>query len=409
MGLAMRILFVSPYVPSLVRVRPYHWIRTLHRLGHSVHLIAVRPPEDRWLTDVPVREWCASVKVFPLERTATLRNALTAMPRGVPLQAAYSHHPAAEAAIADAARHCDVVHVEHLRGVVLADSVRDTPRVLDAVDSIAVLFEHARTRANSWKHRLMASADVGRTRRFEGQFVNRFARVVVSSARDAAAFKALSSRNAADRIVAIPNGVDSDYWTLTRDRSSAPTILFSGKMSYHANETAALRLVRRIMPIVWQTLPNINVMLAGLDPGQEVRALAADPRVTITGYESDLRPRFAAATIVVAPLEYGVGIQNKVLEAMAAGVPVVASSAACEGITAAIGRDLLAGDSDEQLAAHVVALLSDEPRRTALAANGRRYVTASHDWLALGRRLVCVYGDACADASLVACRAGVSA
>lgn len=404
----MRVLFVSPYVPSLVRIRPYQWIRTLHRLGHAVHLIAVRPPEDRWLSDVPVREWCASVSVFPLERSATLRNALTAVPRGLPLQAAYSHHPAAEAAIADAARHCDVVHVEHLRGVVLADAVRDTPRVLDAVDSIAVLFEQARTRATSWKHRLMASADVGRTRRFEGRFAGRFSRVIVSSARDASAFKTLSP-NASDRIVTIPNGVDADYWTPMNDRSSAVTILFSGKMSYHANETAAVRLVRRIMPLVWNTRPDIKVMLAGLDPGPAVQALAADSRVTITGYEPDLRPRFAAATIVVAPLEYGVGIQNKVLEAMAAGVPVVASRAACEGISAADGRDLLSGDTDEQLAAHAVGLLSAETRRTALAANGRRYVSNHHDWLTLGRRLVSVYGDACADASLVACHAGVSA
>lgn len=394
----MRVLFVSPYIPSLVRIRPYQWIRTLHRLGHSVHLIAVRPPEDRWLTSVPVQEWCASVTLFPLDRGSTLRNAVAAVPRGVPLQAAYSHHPVAEAAVAAAARECDVVHVEHLRGVVLADAVRDTPRVLDAVDSIASLFEQARTRAASWKHRLMASADVGRTRRYEGKLADRFDRVIVSSPRDASAFQALSQPAAADRIVTIPNGVDTEYWQPAAVAStySPPTILFSGKMSYHANETAAVRLVQRVMPLVWRELPNVNVVLAGLDPGPAVQALAADSRVTVTGYEPDLRPRFAAASLVVAPLEYGVGIQNKVLEAMSAGLPVVASRVACEGIDAVDGQDLLAADTDQQLAAHTIGVLVRPALRSQLAAHGRRYVTVNHDWVTLGRRLVSAYQDACA-------------
>ena len=394
--LSMQVLFVSPYVPSLVRIRPYQWIRTLRRLGHTVHLIAVRPPEDRWLTDVPVREWCASVSVFPLERTATLRNAAAAVPRGVPLQAAYSHHPEAELAVAAAARRCDVVHVEHLRGAVLADAVHDTPRVLDAVDSIAALFEQARTRATSWKHRLMASVDVGRTRRFEGQLASRFDRVVVSSTRDAAAFQSLSSSSTRERIVSIPNGVDTEYWQPAPEASAARTILFTGKLSYHANETAALRLVRQIMPIVWRSLSDVHVVLAGLDPTSAVRALAADARVTVTGYVPDLRPHFRAATLVMAPLEYGVGIQNKVLEAMASGVAVVASNTAGEGLGAVEGRDLLAGETDGELAAHAVALFSDERRRRALATSGRRYVEANHDWLTLGQRLVGVYQDACA-------------
>lgn len=409
LGLTVRVLFVSPYIPSLVRIRPYQWIRTLHRLGHQVHLMAVRPPEDRWLTDVPVRDWCAAVDVFPLERSATLRNAVAALPRGVPLQAAYSHHPVAEAAIAEAARQCDVVHVEHLRGVVLADAVRDTPRVLDAVDSIASLFEQARTRATSWKHRLMASADVDRTRRYEGQLTERFERVVVSSIRDATAFESLSAAAATSRIVTIPNGVDAEYWSVKAAPTKPQTVLFSGKMSYHANETAALRLVRRIMPLVWNTLPDTRVVLAGLDPGPSVRALANDTRVTVSGYEPDLRPRFAAASVVVAALEYGVGIQNKVLEAMSAGVPVVASRAACDGIDAVDGVDLLAGDSDQQLAAQSVALLTNAERRSLLAANGRRYVESHHDWLTLGRRLVSVYDDACASVPAASRCTGVSA
>ncbi len=98
-------------------------------------------------------------------------------------------------------------------------------------------------------------------------------------------------------------------------------------------------------------------MIAGKDPSPAVQALRQDGRVTVTGFVSDLRPYFWSATVVVAPLVYGTGIQNKVLEAMACGIPVVASPSACDGIGAIAGGDLLIGSDDERLAAHVVTVL----------------------------------------------------
>ena len=390
----MRVLFVSPYIPSPVRVRPYQWIRALARHGQRVRLVALQPPEDRWLAEPPVADCCEQVTVFPLSRFQTLRNAAAAVPRRLPLQAAYSLHPEAERYIAAEARNCDVVHVEHLRGALLSRRVEDVPCVIDAVDSISSLFAQAAREAPSWRQRLLARADLARTRRFEAAVPARFERSLVSSNRDAEAFRQLAGGRSAGRVVSLPNGVDLDYFHPASSSPEPETILFTGKISYHANEAAVLQLAQRIMPLVWQHRPNAKLVIAGKDPSEAVRLLSRDRRITVTGFVDDLRPFFWSATVVVAPLVYGTGIQNKVLEAMACSVPVVASRAACEGIGAPRGQALLVGVDPREMAAHAVALLRDPRLRADLAACGRHYVELHHDWHQLGRRLIDVYEDA---------------
>lgn len=390
----MRILFVAPYLPSPIRVRPYHWIRALSRLGQQIRLVVLQPPEDRWLPDVPVRDCCESVSVFPLSRARTLLNAAGALPRSLPLQAAYSLHPGAERCVASQALGCDVVHVEHLRGALLTRRVRDIPQVIDAVDSITALFEQARHHAPSWHHRLLAHADLQRTRRFEASVPARFDRIVVTSGPDATMFQHLAGTASAHRVVTVPNGVDLEHFR-PADRPCEPaTLLFTGKLSYHANEAAALRLVNRIMPRVWARLPDARVVLAGKDPSPAIGRMATDSRVTVTGFVEDLRPLFWSATVAVAPLVYATGIQNKVLEAMACGVPVVASPNASGGISAVNGRHLLVGKDDDEIAAYALRLIRDVAMRRQIGLEGRRYVAAHHDWYEMGRRLIAVYDDA---------------
>jgi glycosyltransferase involved in cell wall biosynthesis len=392
----MRVLFVSPYVPSPIRVRPYQWIRALAKHGHRIHLIALQPPEDRWVGDPPVRGCCERATVFPLGRVRTLVNAAAAVPRDLPLQAAYSAHAEAERFVASEAALCDIVHVEHFRGSRLARHVRGTPCVIDAVDSITALFEQAVRHAPAWQQRLIARLDLARTRRFEAALPLSFERTIVSSARDAAMLRRLSGVQASDRIVTVPNGVDLEYFRPAQNVDQANTVLFTGKMSYHANEAAALRLGERLMPLIWQLCPEARLVIAGKDPSTSVRRLAQDPRVTVTGYVDDLRPFFAKAAVVIAPLEYATGIQNKVLEAMACGVPVVASPAACDGIQATPARDLLVGHDDGELAHHAVALLRSQSYRTEIGLSGRRFVAKHHDWFEMAGRVGAVYEAACA-------------
>ena len=126
------------------------------------------------------------------------------------------------------------------------------------------------------------------------------------------------------------------------------TLVVSGKMSYHANITMVLKLFTEIMPLIWQQKPDVRVWIVGKDPPKELQALEEPPRVVVTGYVPDIRPYLRAASIALAPLTYGAGIQNKVLEAMACGTPVVSTPLAMSGLETATGAELMvAGNPSE--------------------------------------------------------------
>lgn len=394
----LRILFVAPYLPSLVRVRPYQWIRSLKRLGHLVHVVALRPPEDRWADVDSLRALCDSVDVFDLTRQQTLVNTARAVLTGAPLQAAYSTHPDAARRIGEfaASGRFDVVHIEHLRGVALAGDVRAIPVVYDAVDSITGLFEQAAVQAPGRSHRLMATLDLARTRRFEAKVPFRFDRTLVTSQAEAETFVRLAGHAAAGRLAVLPNGVDLDYFTppaAPRSGSDGLRILLSGKMSYHANEAAALWLVNEIMPRVWVRRPDATVVLAGKDPGTALRELAG-PRVEVTGFLPDLRQELWRATVAVAPLRYGAGIQNKVLEAMACGLPVVTTSAVVRALEPSARESVVVADTAESLANALVDAVDSAERLRAAGRAARAYVERHHDWDRQARRLADIYRNA---------------
>jgi glycosyltransferase involved in cell wall biosynthesis len=395
----MRVLFVAPYVPSRVRVRPYELIRALARLGHRVHLVMVRPPEDGWAPAAPLRDVCEQVDVFDLSRGRTLLNAARALAGSGPLQGAYARHPAASNRLGHlvASGGHDVLHVEHLRGVPLVAGLSGIPIVFDAVDSIAHLFGQTVRHAARWQQRLTARLDLRRTERFEARAPFLFERMLVTSPVDRDAFVVRAGPGSGARIDVLPNGVDWEYFAPGSAVREPATIIFTGKMSYHANEAAAMHLARRVMPGVWAARRDARLVIAGKDPSAALQALAADPRIEVTGYVDDLRPLFARAAVAVSPLLYGAGIQNKILEAMASGVPVVTSPQACASLTATPGLDLLVGATPDETARQVLRVFEEPGLAGLLGAAGLSYVKRCHDWTEVGRRLVAVYDRARSD------------
>ena len=398
---SLRVLFISPYLPSLIRVRPYNLIKSLAQRGHRITLLALEPPGEDTSGLPALRAWCQQVQTVPLPRWRTLWNGLRALPGPTPFQAAYSWSPQMAALIrqTQARGHFDVVHVEHLRGAELSRAVNGLPTVFDSVDSITLLFERARRAAPAWRSRLLARLDLARTRRYESGLLERYSRVLVTSPRDQEALAQLSTVPTVDgRLVVLPNGVDLDYFTpldLPRDPA---TLIFSGKMSYHANVAAALDLATQVMPHIWRRRPEARLVIAGKDPTAELQALAADPRITVTGTVPDLRPYLARATVAVSPMRYGVGIQNKVLEAMAMATPVVTTPQATTALQAEPGEDLLVASTPRGIAEAVLALLTNPALRLRLGQAGRRYVEIHHDWSAVAGKLEAIYREAIAEA-----------
>jgi polysaccharide biosynthesis protein PslH len=387
----MRILFVAPYIPSLIRVRPYNILRALVQRGHEVTLLALQPPGDEGEALTELRQLCREVLIVPHSKIQTLINGLTALPSDFPIQAAYSRssefNRVARELLARAT--FDAVHIEHLRGAVLADALGGLPLVFDSVDSISLLFEKVLKDAPSVKSRLIAMLDLERTRKFEGQLTRRFPQVTVTSPADKQALVDLGSDGA--HITVIPNGVDLDYFHPQVVQRDPLTLIFSGKMSYHANVAAAEDLAQKIMPLVWAEKPDVKLEIVGKEPTSAVQALADVPNITVTGYVPDLRPHLAKAAAAISTVRYGVGIQNKVLEAMAMETPVVCSTQACSALKARPDHDILVGDTPEAIARHILDLLSSPEKRATMGANGRAYVERHHTWDSAAQTLETLY------------------
>ena len=399
----LRILFISPYLPSLIRVRPYNLLKHLAERGHQLTLLALIPPGEDISGLDSLRRWCENVETTPLPRWRTLFNALQAVPSQTPLQAAYSRSPEMAELIrqAQVRTKFDVVHIEHLRGAELGYAVNGTPTIFDSVDSITLLFEQVRQAGPTWRSRLLAGLDLARTCRYEGQLLTRFSRVLVTSPRDKAALAKLADRSIDHkRLVVVPNGVDLDYFVPMELPREPATIIFSGKMSYHANIAAALDLASRIMPLVWAELPQAKLTIAGKDPAPELLALTNDSRIAVTGTVPDLRPYLAQAAVAVSPIRYGVGIQNKVLEALAMATPVVSTPQAVSALQVTPGQELLLGDSPEAIAQAIIALLRNDTLRQQLGQAGRHYVESYHDWRGVAKKLEQIYGETIAENKL---------
>ena len=162
-------------------------------------------------------------------------------------------------------------------------------------------------------------------------------------------------------------------------------------MSYHANVASVPYLAHEIMPLIWRARRGVKLWVVGQAPTRAVQALGRDERVKVTGFVPDLRPYLAQATVAVSPIRYGVGIQNKVLEAMAMGTPVVTSSQAHLALQGRPGEDLLVGGSPATFAEEVLRPLGDSVLRRELGANGRRYVEEHHNWFVIAENLGRVY------------------
>ena len=405
----MKVLFIVPYAPNRIRTRPLHLIKALGAEGHEM-TVATLWTSDEERAEIDALGIAPSHMIAerqPLARSAW--NCLRALAGTEPLQAHFSWSPRLAARLRQAVDDTpfDVVHVEHLRGVryglLLRRLVSDRPLrpafVWDSVDSISLLFHRAAQESQVPLARMAARLELPRTRRYERRVGRRFDRVIVTSEADRSEFLRLTrpagDGGAALRVDVVPNGVDLDYFSPAADVREPLTLVVTGKMSYHANVSAVRWLVDEVMPRVWSTLPAARLWIVGKDPPREVVKMGSpDARVVVTGTVPDVRPFLRRAALAVAPIQYGVGIQNKVLEAMACATPVVATAEAVAGLRAQDGSEVVVATTPAEFALAIVTLLQDPAVRGRLGQAGRTFTERHHDWRQVGAAMTELYRHA---------------
>jgi sugar transferase (PEP-CTERM/EpsH1 system associated) len=245
------------------------------------------------------------------------------------------------------------------------------PKIVDFVDIDSQKWQYFSS-MTSFPHSLMFRTEAKRLSRFEKLLVKRFDYCIVTSSYEK------SLLNNSSHITVIPNGVDQQYFAA----QNAPTdgaILFTGVMDYFPNSDAVIHFHHDILPLIKRQVPSVQFIIAGMHPTAQIRKLA-DRHTIVTGFVPDIREYLSKAAVCVVPLRIAMGIQNKILEAMAMGVPVVATSVANRGINAAHGREILVADDPESFAAATTRLLNDQSLRQTITKNAKEFINQNFCW-----------------------------
>lgn len=181
-----------------------------------------------------------------------------------------------------------------------------------------------------------------------------------------------------DKVNVVTNGIDFEYFKPQEKKSNLHSLIFTGQMDYLPNVDAVIYFYKEILPLIKKQIPDVVFYIVGRNPLIAIKKICKE--AIITGFVEDIRDYLNKASVYVAPLRVCQGIQNKVLEAMAFGLPVVATTGVLEGIKALPEKEVLIGDTPEEFAQRVIELLLDEKRREALSKNAQEFVQKNHDW-----------------------------
>ena len=375
----MRILFVANRLPDpLTRgyeVRAWHQIRLLAR-RHAITLVAYTSGTPRPAALARVHALCAEVHTVPLGVAGMAAGVLRGIRTGRPLQTSIYDTPRMRRLVHGLLREGqhDVVHVQMARMAALLDGVATPPRVVDLIDALSVNMAR-RGALDSGPMRWLAAREQSRLAELERTLCRTWERALVASEADRRAIGDFPS------LRVNCNAVDLDRFVRRTGPRRAHAVVFSGNLGYFPNVDGAVWFAREVLPRLRAEVSDVTLTLVGARPARAVRDLAAlGSHVELLGEVPDLAPYIGRATVAVAPLRAGSGQALKVLEAMACGTPVVATSRAVEGLDAEDGVHLRIADDATSFADAVTALLRDADQRQRLADAARALVEARYGW-----------------------------
>lgn len=373
----MKLLFVTPRFPyPLLRgdqVVSYHRLRTLAQRHEITLLTFYQHPSELKNIDY-ISEYCQTIHTVQLTKLQSIIN----VAKGIfnfqlPLQVAYynSNYFTYKINSILSNNNFDLIHVFLLRVAPYFKNI-STPKIIELIDSMQLNLER-RVALESFPQRGIFKEELRRIIQYEQNLHNLFDHLVVVSEKDR---KLIPS----ERVKVIPNGIDTELFSLQQQPPLKPTLIFSGNMSYAPNIHAVKWFVKTCLPIIQQTIPNVSLLIAGINPSREVCSLEQTAGVTVTGFVKSMPKTLKQANVAIAPMQSGSGIQNKILEAMASGLPVVTTTLGLGSLKAKPGREILLADSPEQFAQMTITLLQNAELAREIRQKARDFVVEKHSW-----------------------------
>lgn len=248
------------------------------------------------------------------------------------------------------------------------------PKAIDYMDAFSMGILRRKNNAPFYAAPLF-DIEYRRLRNYELQIFNDFKRGMIISQPDKVALGLVDKEN----IVVVPNGVNLEYYFPKPEIKKTCDLIFTGNMSYAPNISAVLFLHQEVLPILQKQIPNIKIVIAGANPTSRIMSLHSE-NFKITGWVEHMNDCYAASRIFIAPMQIGTGLQNKLLEAMAMGLPCITSSLANDSLNAKPDKEILIADTPKQYVEHIVSLLNNPELAAEIAEHGRAFVKQNFDW-----------------------------
>jgi len=374
----VRIVFVTSRFPYPVekgdKLRAFHQIRLLS-LHHEVHLVAIShcaiAPEHL----EAMTPHCKTIQIFQIRKWLLPFHLAIGWLEGLPLQVSYFLDRTIKRQVQYHIIHLEPDHV--ICQLIRASTyVRALPfsKTLDYMDVFSEgMFQLAK---KYYPFGFVFRWEAKRLAAFERTIYKDFDKHTIISKQDRDRLRLATH----DQIQVIPNGVDAHFSPASADRKPSFDLVFVGNLGYGPNTAAALYLVKKLLPELERRGIKASLLLAGARPGKKIRQLKSREGVTVKGWVEDIRDAYADGRIFVAPMFSGLGLQNKILEAMAMGLPCVTTVMVNNAIGAQLGKEILVSDTLEGLADHVQQLMGDDQAYRNIATAARAFVVSNYQW-----------------------------
>ena len=375
----MKIFVLLPRIPYPLekgdKLRAFNQIKQLAK-HNEIILCALNDDPKVSEQDAfhALQPYCQSINFIRITKPQILLGLIRAFFKGLPLQCGYFYNrKAAKKIDALIAKHKpDMLFGQLLR---VAEYIRykNLPKAIDYQDIFSYGMKR-RADIASCVTRPIYNMEYHRLKRYEATIFENFDVKSIISEPD----RDLFPHERRDEILIIPNGVDHDYFK-PQEREKQYDLVFTGNMSYPPNVNAVDYLVNEILPIVWKTMPEVKLYIAGATPDPKVKK-AASERVIVSGWLDDIREAYAQSRVFIAPMRIGTGLQNKLLEAMSMRLPAITSPLANASLGAKPNEEILIGSNAEEMAQHIITLLTDKEKAERLAQAGFDFTNRVYDW-----------------------------
>ena len=378
----MKILYVChrfPYPPQhRGKIRPFNMIRHLSEQGHQLYVASLARNQAEANAGEGINAFCQHYYAAVVKEPVQIARMLLRLPLLTPSSMGYFYSHKLQRHIQGLlkAHKFDLIIVHGAFMAQYVSRVTDIPKLLDFgdMDSHKWLayraFKSLPLNLGYWlEGRKMLRAEKRLAQRFD-----------ICSCTTKAELATLQSYDTSVPTAWFPNGVDTNYFSPGTATYQPHSISFLGRMNYPPNQEAMLQFCRRVLPLIREQIPDLTFYIVGAEPSAAIRALANLPGIIVTGAVADVRPYIINTAAMVAPLNIARGTQNKILEAMAMGVPVVCSNQAAGGIDAIADQHFLIAKSPAEYVTALVKLMRNPGYRQQLAEAGRQRMLTHHQW-----------------------------